>query len=282
MSRNDPYPAPEIADIFHMACNDALAAGDLPAALATARQVQHKDLVDEYPYVSAGIVIPALVLTGQVHEALRHAAAVWDGWQRLALWISPAVSVVALAFGLLGDDRAFRLWRARAAEVVEVARTYRYRYVASLLVFVDARLAVHTLRLTDASAVVDRAFAHPPSGWCDTYARAAAAGWPSSPRFPTPPNAWHPPPPQATRTAGLPPASPAPPAGSTATPAPLQPRSTPGPDRFAPRTGLHHAAATRACRTRPRRAGCAGPTVTAGAAALNGGCGPRSALGNSR
>jgi predicted ATPase/DNA-binding CsgD family transcriptional regulator len=179
LSRNDPYPAPEIADIFHMACSDALAAGDLPAAIATAREVQVGDLADEYPYVSTGTVIPALVLAGEADEALRHADAMWDGWQRLArqyaVWISPAVSAVALAHGLLGNDQAFTLWRARAAEVVEVASAYLYRHVASFLVFVDARLAIHTLRLTEATALVERAFAHPPRGWCDIYARAAAA-----------------------------------------------------------------------------------------------------------
>jgi hypothetical protein len=76
---------------------------------------------------------------------------------------------------VLGDDQAFTLWRARAAEAVDIAQSYLYRHVASLLVFVDARPAVHTLRLTEASAVVDRAFAHSPRGWCDIYARAAAA-----------------------------------------------------------------------------------------------------------
>jgi predicted ATPase/DNA-binding CsgD family transcriptional regulator len=179
LSRHDPYPAPEIADIYHMACTDAIAAGDLATAIATARRIQHEDLADEYPYVSTSTVIPALVLTGEFDQALCHAPAMWDLWQRLArqyaVWISPAVAAVALAYGLLGDRGGFRLWRARAAEVVEVAGAYLYQHVASFLVFVDARVAVHTLHLTEAAALVERAFAHPPQGWCDTYARAAAA-----------------------------------------------------------------------------------------------------------
>jgi hypothetical protein len=52
--------------------------------------------------------------------------------------------------------------------------------VTALLGFVDARLAVHTGRPGDDGAIDDGAivagvFAQPPSGWCDMYARAAAA-----------------------------------------------------------------------------------------------------------
>jgi len=63
----------------------------------------------------------------------------------------------------------------RAAEVVDAARASRYDHVESFLDFVDARLAVHTQRLADAETVVERALARPARGWCDGYARVAAA-----------------------------------------------------------------------------------------------------------
>ncbi|WP_165958971.1 LuxR C-terminal-related transcriptional regulator, partial [Actinomadura sp. KC345] len=47
MPRDVPYPAPEITDTFHMAASCAVAAGDLPAALSTARLAAADDLIGD-------------------------------------------------------------------------------------------------------------------------------------------------------------------------------------------------------------------------------------------
>jgi predicted ATPase len=183
MDRDSPRAAAEIEDTFNVASTDALAAGDLPAALSIARLAQQDDLVGNHPYLSTSKVIPALVLTGRLDEALWQATRMWDAWQRAgkpaASWTSPATSAVALAYGLLGDDMSYRLWQARAVEVagvdvagVEAADRYRQLTFAT---FVDARVATHTGNLTEAQAIVDQAFGNLPRGWYETYARAAAA-----------------------------------------------------------------------------------------------------------
>jgi len=111
MPRNDPYSAAEIVDTFHVASTYAVAAGDLAAAMATARLVLHDDLLGDHPYLSTSKLVPPLVLTGELHEALRHAATMWDGWRRAgspaAAWMAPAVSAVALGYGLLGEEERF-------------------------------------------------------------------------------------------------------------------------------------------------------------------------------
>jgi predicted ATPase/DNA-binding CsgD family transcriptional regulator len=178
MDRDDPRAAAEIEDTYNMACTDAIAAGDLHAALAITRQVQRDDLVGNHPYLSTSKAIPALALTGDFEEALRQATRMWAAWQRAgspaAGWTSPAVSAAALASGLLGDDAAVRLWRSRAVEVAGAEQADRYRHL-SFATFVDARIAIHSGQLAGAAAIVTRAFRELPQGWYQTYALAAAA-----------------------------------------------------------------------------------------------------------
>ena len=187
MDRDSPRAAAEIEDTFNMASTDAIAAGDLRAALSITQLVQQDDLVGNHPYLSTSKVIPALVLTGNLDEALRAATRMWDAWQRAgspaAGWTSPALSAVALAYGLLGDDPAFQLWRARAVQIVEgdggrvgqvvgVEKAEQYRHL-TFAAFVDARVATHTGN--DTGAAVARALGELPHGWYETYARAAGA-----------------------------------------------------------------------------------------------------------
>jgi predicted ATPase/DNA-binding CsgD family transcriptional regulator len=178
LDRDDPQAAAEIEDTYNMACTDAIAAGDLPAALALTWHLAQDDLIGNHPYLSTGKAIPALVLTGQFEEALRQANRMWDSWRRAgspaAGWTSPAISATALAHGLLGDDAAFRLWRARAVEVAGIEQADRYRHL-TFAAFVDARVAIHTGDMTEAPAIVARAFRDLPRGWYQTYAQAAAA-----------------------------------------------------------------------------------------------------------
>ncbi|MEU7001367.1 LuxR C-terminal-related transcriptional regulator [Nonomuraea sp. NPDC046570] len=178
MDRTDPYSATEIIDILATAAADAIMAGDLPAALLAARRILDDDLLGNHSYISAASQIPALVLTGDLDPALRYASAMWDGWQRAgrppAGWMSPAVATVALAYGLLGEERRFRLWRARVLEVAGITDARHHLRLAPIA-FVDARIAVHTGDLTDAALLVERAFAAFPASRYGGYARAAGA-----------------------------------------------------------------------------------------------------------
>jgi hypothetical protein len=71
--------------------------------------------------------------------------------------MAPAVSAAALAYGLLGDDDGFRLWRTRAVEIAGGTRVDQRPDLATFAAFVDARVAVHTGRLDDAAALARRA-----------------------------------------------------------------------------------------------------------------------------
>ncbi|MET8909038.1 LuxR C-terminal-related transcriptional regulator [Micromonospora sp. NPDC004551] len=179
LPRDDPYAGPEIVDALHMAATYALAAGDMPAALAAARRVQHDDLVSNHPYASASKLIPALALTGRFAEAVRHAGDMWAGWQRAgrppAPWLSPVILAAALAHGLLGDAESFGRWRRRALAVTGLADAEHLPSLVPFLAFVDARFAVHTSRLEGAAALVQRAFGDYPQSRYEPYARAAAA-----------------------------------------------------------------------------------------------------------
>ncbi|MET7971415.1 LuxR C-terminal-related transcriptional regulator [Micromonospora sp. NPDC005305] len=179
LSRDDPSAGVEIVDAVHMAATWAIAAGDLPAALAAAERVYRDDLVSNHPYASASKLIPALALTGRFNEALRHTEAMWAGWCRAgrpaAPWLWLAVLAAALACGLLGDGERFGLWRARALEVTGLAAPEQVPNFVAFLAFVDARVAVHTPRTDAAAALVMRVFGSESQGRYGPYARAAAA-----------------------------------------------------------------------------------------------------------
>jgi predicted ATPase/DNA-binding CsgD family transcriptional regulator len=184
MDRRQPGYAAEILDLFHVAWLSAFAAGDLPAALATAEAIRRDDLLGVHPYRATSKLVPALVLTGRFDEALEHARSMWDGWERLggptAAWMSPGASAVALAHGLRGDRDGYALWRVRAIRATGVANPKLARYNASFAAFVEARVATQALAadraaVPEAAAIVERCFGDFPVGWHETYARAAGA-----------------------------------------------------------------------------------------------------------
>ncbi|MFL6072248.1 MAG: ATP-binding protein [Mycobacteriales bacterium] len=179
MDRDDPRSAIEIVDVLHVATADALSAGELPAALAVARQAMADDLIGDHPYLSTSKLIPPLVLRGEVAEALRHADTLWEGWQRAGRpavrYLAPAVSATALAHGLAGDQDGFREWRSRALAVAGVADAADSPDLAAFAAFVDARVAVHTGAVERAPELVSRAFAVPPARRYAAYAHATGA-----------------------------------------------------------------------------------------------------------
>ncbi|MEU8319365.1 LuxR C-terminal-related transcriptional regulator [Nonomuraea sp. NPDC048881] len=178
MDRDDPRSAIEIVDTLHVACTDAIVAGDLPAAINAGRLMMADDLVGDHPYISASRLIPALVLTGDLGAALRYGERMWEGWERAgrppAGWLLPSVSAIALAHGLLDDQVRFRLWRHRAGVVVGHAQAGHAR-PTSFGAFVDARAALHSGDLSDATALVERAFGTFSMGRYAAYAQAAGA-----------------------------------------------------------------------------------------------------------
>ncbi|WP_327092373.1 LuxR C-terminal-related transcriptional regulator [Nonomuraea sp. NBC_01738] len=178
MDRDDPRSAIEIVDTLHVACTDAIVAGDLPTAITAGRLMVADDLVGDHPYISASRLIPALVLTGDLGTALRYGERMWEGWERAgrppAGWLLPSVSAIALAHGLLDDRVRFRLWRHRAGVVVDHAKAGHAR-LTSFGAFVDARAALHSGDLSEATGLVERAFGTFSMGRYEAYAQAAGA-----------------------------------------------------------------------------------------------------------
>ncbi|WP_171075324.1 ATP-binding protein [Nonomuraea basaltis] len=174
----DPASAAEIIDAFHAAGKAAIAAGDLPAARTIQRRSRTEDPIGAHPYIAAPRLIRVLALTGRFDEALAHAEAMWDGWRGdgspLMAWMSSAAAMAALVHGLRRSDQ-FELWRARAIEMSGRRDTADAPELAACIAFVDARTAVHTGRVDDAEALVERAFADFAEPWWAAYARAAGA-----------------------------------------------------------------------------------------------------------
>jgi predicted ATPase/DNA-binding CsgD family transcriptional regulator len=154
LPRHDPRAGFEVTDIFHMANEFALMAGELPTALANARRVQLDAVMLGQPHNSASQLVLPLVLQGQFDEALEHAELMWHSWQRAgapaARWMSPSVYGTALLHGLRGDDLGYRTWCQRAIEVIGGPDPIGHRNVHSVAVFADARVAMHTGRLEHA------------------------------------------------------------------------------------------------------------------------------------
>jgi hypothetical protein len=151
--------------------------GDLPTALTYADLGRAGDLPGNHPYLSMSTLIPALALMGRLAEATNGAARMWAAWQRAgrpSAWsVSPALAAAAMASCLLGNDRAFRLWRVRADEAAGTMTADLSRHL-TFATFVDARCAAHAGDLTWAEQIIPRAFGDHSQGWYAAYARAAA------------------------------------------------------------------------------------------------------------
>jgi len=104
LPRHDPAAVAEIVDAFHVVSVAALGAGDLPAALALARQAGADDPTGWHPYLQAPRLVRVLALTGDFDEALSRAEVLWNGWERDGnppmQWSASAVAAAAM-----GPDR---------------------------------------------------------------------------------------------------------------------------------------------------------------------------------
>ncbi|MHA6630562.1 ATP-binding protein [Pseudonocardia sichuanensis] len=183
MDPTDPQDAAEIEDVLAVACADAVAVGELGSALDVAGRILDADVHGDSPHLALSSVLPALVLAGEIDRALRHAPAMWAGWERAgrppAVWMPVAVRFAALAAALRGDDAQAALWDARAREA-GTANVFHAQH-APLAVFTQARAAVHAGRATRVRPP------EPAAGRYHAYAVAAhaelavVAGWPDAP-----------------------------------------------------------------------------------------------------
>jgi len=185
LPRHDPRAGFEITDIFHMANEFALMAGELPTAAANARRVQLEAVMLGQPHNSASQLVLPLALQGHFDEALSHADTMWHSWQRAgrpaARWMSPSVYATALCAGLRGDEETRATWRANAGLVIGGPNPTTHRSLHMFSVFADARIAMHLGRLDEAashtaSVCTPSADWYATSHWYyDAYAWALAA-----------------------------------------------------------------------------------------------------------
>ncbi|SNR25553.1 hypothetical protein [Actinomadura mexicana] len=92
----------------------------------------------------------------------------------LPAWLSPSVAMPGLAAGLRGDGDGGRR-RSRTLEFAGVTELRRSPNLAACTAFVEARLAVHAGRTTDAAHLVHNAFEEFTQPWYRAYANAAGA-----------------------------------------------------------------------------------------------------------
>ncbi|HEY3632683.1 MAG TPA: hypothetical protein VGL21_17390, partial [Jatrophihabitantaceae bacterium] len=174
LSRHDPAAVAEIIDAFHTASVAALGAGDLPAALAMARQSRTDDPMGAHPYLQAPRLVRVLALTGDWDEALSRGEGLWAAWRRDGdppmSWMASALALGAMIHGLRGESAAEQEWRERAQTVAAGTPV-----VAAGLAFADARVTVHCRQFGNAAAQVEQAFAPFADPRWVGYARAVGA-----------------------------------------------------------------------------------------------------------
>lgn len=141
LSRHDVRAGFEISDSRDITL--AVAAGDLPGALAWADPATSDPLVADQPMTLFRRVI-ALALRGEFDAAITDAVGMWESWLRAGSppghWMAPAAYAGALVHGLRGDSEGVQKWRDRAARIA-AGRTGKS--IAAFAAFADARVALH-------------------------------------------------------------------------------------------------------------------------------------------
>jgi predicted ATPase/DNA-binding CsgD family transcriptional regulator len=151
LPRHDPRVGGEIADIFHMASESAVGAGELGAALASARSSNDDDTNQGLPQFAATHLLPPLALRGEFDEAVEQAIVMRQGWERAgrppAGWMAPAFFAAALVHGLRGDELEYSKW-------VELGTAIgRKTGPSSYAVYFGCRVALHAGALEQARAL---------------------------------------------------------------------------------------------------------------------------------
>lgn len=172
LPRHDPRVGGEVADIFHMATESAIRAGELPAALAGARRAYEDRINNGLPYLASSRLVMALALLGAFDDALAQAAGMRETWERAgrptAGWMAPSMLAAALVHGLRGDHVGHDRWRELADLVGGQESSVRFGD------FVEQRVALHLGQLERAMAAEgDRSATSRPR--YDAYARGISA-----------------------------------------------------------------------------------------------------------
>jgi predicted ATPase/DNA-binding CsgD family transcriptional regulator len=141
LPRHDPQVGGEIADIFHMATQSGLAAGDLRSAMASAERAYEDSTREGLPHFAAADLVMPLALQGSFDEALNQAVVMRDGWERAgqpaAGWMGASFFAVALVHGLRGADDSYQEWWDLASQLCGRGTGNRFSF------FVAPRVALH-------------------------------------------------------------------------------------------------------------------------------------------
>jgi predicted ATPase/DNA-binding CsgD family transcriptional regulator len=170
LPRHDPRAGGEIVDIFHMATEAALGAGDLPVALTSALASVEDEMSQGLRHFAANHLLIPLALQGAFDEALQQSEVMREGWERTgrpsAGWMAPAFFAAALVHGLRGDEGAYATWW-------DLATTIRPGKRNGFSLYVAPRVALHhgALEQATAASVADD---EGTAGMFDAYARAMA------------------------------------------------------------------------------------------------------------
>ena len=153
-----PRAGAEIFDILHMAVETAITAGQVPFALSTAERFGDDALVAAAPHMVESKPVVALVLLGRFDEAIAQGQRARNAWEDAgrpaARWLAPSMYSLVLCHALRGDEAAAADWRAFAVEVAgEQTRNIHFQ-VGGIETFVEARLALHFGRWSEAAQLL--------------------------------------------------------------------------------------------------------------------------------
>jgi hypothetical protein len=142
MARHDPSVGGEIADIYHMATETAIATGQLDEAMTIARRQAEDEATFGLAHFAANNFVIALALKGEFDEAAEQAEIMLAGWEQAgrpaAAWMGPPYYAAALVHGLRGDRERHQTWRGHA-RAVSGGRT-----ASGFSLYSDLRVALHT------------------------------------------------------------------------------------------------------------------------------------------
>jgi predicted ATPase/DNA-binding CsgD family transcriptional regulator len=143
LPRHDPRTGAEVFDIFHMATEAALTAGEIEAALAHARRSYRDSTTQGLPHFAANHMVIPLALRGAFDEALREGRIMREGWENAgspsAGWMAPSFFAAALVHGLRGRRAPYGEWWDLAMRVSQMHEEGRQ----SCSLFVGPRVALH-------------------------------------------------------------------------------------------------------------------------------------------
>lgn len=154
LARHEPRVGFEVADIFHMTTDLAIASGDLPLALESAKRSIGDPTSEGQPHFAATHQVLPLALQGRFDEALSQAYIMREGYERAgsprAGWMSPAYFAASMVYGLRGDEESFGEWLETARDIATD------RQACSFGACPESRVALHKGDLDKALSLVDR------------------------------------------------------------------------------------------------------------------------------